>query len=210
MNATYDLPFGQNRTFFAGAPSIVQRVVEGWQLAGAYQWLSGAPLSFTSTIDTNSFRASNTADLVGRLPGDLGKVERGNGFVQYFSGLSVKTAPTPNFGGDTNLPGRFTNQVVVDKAGNTVLQNPVPGSTGNTATNLPGVHGPSQLNFDMALTKRIRITETKTFSIRADAVNVFNRPIWGNPNTSINSASFGRISTAAGNRTITFNARIDF
>ena len=161
-------------------------------------------------INTLSSRASNTADLVAALPDGLGKVEKGNGFVQYFSDLSVKGAPLPNFGADTNLPGRFTNQVVVDGAGNIILQNPAPGTTGNTPSNLPGVIGPSNFGLDAALRKRIKIGETKTFELRADAINVLNRPVWGNPNTNINSTSFGRITTATGNRTITFNARIDF
>ena len=147
---------------------------------------------------------------MGKLPENLGDVEKGNGIVQYFSTLKAQNAPTPNFGGDANLAGRFTNQVVADQAGNVILQNPAPGTTGNMALNFPGVRGPSALNFDVALTKRIRIGERRTFSLRADAVNVLNRPIWGNPNTNINSASFGLITTATGNRTITFNARVDF
>jgi len=54
------------------------------------------------------------------------------------------------------------------------------------------------------------------FTIRADAVNVLNRPVWDNPNTDINSNSFGRITqhpmnpNITGARTITINARIDF
>jgi len=46
--------------------------------------------------------------------------------------------------------------------------------------------------------------------VRADVINLLNKPQWGNPNTSINSTSFGRITTATGTRTITFNARFDF
>ena len=91
-----------------------------------------------------------------------------------------------------------------------VLQNPPPGTTGNTPLYLPYVHGPGNLGLDMALLKRVRIGESKTFTVRADAVNILNRPIWGNPNTNINSTTFGRITTATGNRTITFNARVDF
>jgi hypothetical protein len=164
-------------------------------------------------LSTIGFRSAgnNTADLVGVLPEDLGKVEKGNGFVQYFSGLSVQNAPVPNFGADqTILAGRFTNMIIVDSAGNTVLRNPIPGTTGNLSGNLSGLDGPSDLRFDVALTKRIRIDETKTFEIRADAVNLLNKPIWGNPNTNINSANFGRITTATGTRQITFNARVDF
>ena len=62
----------------------------------------------------------------------------------------------------------------------------------------------------MALSKRIQIAEKKTFTIRADAINILNTPQWGDPNTDINSANFGRITNASGERTFTINARIDF
>jgi hypothetical protein len=116
----------------------------------------------------------------------------------------------PNYGGDTTLPGRFTNQVVVDGANNIVLQNPQPGTTGNTALNLPGVKGPGTLGLDMALSKKVRIRENTTFTLRADAINILNKPQWGLPDTNINSTSFGRITTATGSRTILINARVDF
>jgi hypothetical protein len=210
FNATYDLPFGPNKAFLANAPSVVQRIVEGWQFASAFQWTSGAPLSLTA-VGTSTFRVSNTADLVGALPETLGQVEKGNGFVQYFSGLSVKTAPLPNFGGDTSLPGRFTNQVVVDQSGNIVLQNPSPGTAGTTALNMPGLRGPSAMDLSMTMTKKVRIAESKEFSLRIDAVNVLNHPTWANPNTNINSTLFGRITNTVGTpRTITFTTRIDF
>jgi hypothetical protein len=209
-NGTWDLPFGPNRAFLGAAPSLVERLVEDWQISTVFSWVSGAPLGFTTTLGTLSNRTSNTADLVGKLPSNLGKVEKGNGFVQYFSSLAVKPAPLANFGGDTNLPGRFTNQVLVDANGNIVLQNPAPGTTGNTSLNLPGLTGPANLGLDMALSKKVKIGEGKTFTIRADAINVLNRPVWADPNTNINSTTFGRITDARGNRTITFNARVDF
>jgi len=211
VNGTYDLPFGPNRAFLATAPAVVQRIVEGWQFASAFQMVSGAPLSLTSALGTYSSRTTNSADLIGTLPEELGKVEKGNGFVQYFNGLSVKAAPLPNFGGDTNLAGRFTNQVVVDGSGNIVLQNPAPGTTGTTALNLPRLRGPSALDFSMTLTKKIRLAESKEFSLRIDAVNVLNHPNWANPNTNINNTLFGRITNTVGTpRTITFNTRLDF
>ncbi len=74
----------------------------------------------------------------------------------------------------------------------------------------PGVRGPGFLSVNMSATKTVKITEGKTFTLRADAVNVLNKPQWGNPNTNVNGANFGRITTATGNRTVTLNARIDF
>src|SRR5262249_48780543 len=124
--------------------------------------------------------------------------------------LSTRPAPLPNFGGDATLPSRFSNQVVVDKSGNIILQNPAPGTTGNTAQDLPGLLGPSNLGLDMSLSKRIQVGEGKSFTIRADAINFLNKPQWGNPNMDINSSSFGRITSATGSRSVTINARVDF
>jgi len=208
-NGTWALPFGPNRAFLANAPAFIQRAVEGWELAGIFSWISGPALTFTSPIKTLGIRANaNTADLVGVLP--KGNVDVGQGFVQYFSNLKTQPASAPNFGGDTSLPGRFTNQVAVDAAGNVVLRNPEPGTTGNTALNLPGMTGPGTLGLDMAATKRLRLTEKTMFTLRADAINILNRPQWGLPNTNINSNTFGRITTATGSRTILVNARVDF
>jgi hypothetical protein len=173
-------------------------------------WDSGQALGFSSGRAVFSNGLTSTADLAAPLPKDLGKVQVKDGFVTYFDGLSTRTAPLPNYGGDTTLPGRFTNQVVVDAAGNILLQNAQPGTIGNTAQSLPFLEGPASLGLDMALSKRIRLREGTTFTIRADAINVLNTPQWGNPNTDINSANFGRITSAAGSRTVTINARIDF
>lgn len=207
-NGTWDLPFGSNRLLLANAPVWAQRVIGGWQLSSIASWISGAPLTFTSSRGTLNHLGSNTADKVGAL--QTGNVVKGNGFVQYFPTLKTQAAPLPNFGGDPTLPGVFTNQVVVDNAGNTILQNPIPGTTGSTPLNLPTIRGPGTPTLNMALTKQIRITEGKTFTLRADAVNFLNKPQWGTPVTDINSSTFGRITTANGSRTVTLNARVDF
>jgi hypothetical protein len=210
-HGTWELPFGPNRPLLAGAPAWVHRIVEGWNVSGIFSWNSGPPLSFTTTRRTLDSRNNvNTPDLVGILPESFGKIRRGDGFVEFFEGLTVQRAPSPNFGGNTAVAGRFSNNVVVDSAGNTILKNPEPGTAGNLALALASVEGPARLGFDLALQKQTRLSEGAMFTIRADAVNVLNRPIWGDPNTDINSASFGRITSATGARTVTINARIDF
>ena len=136
---------------------------------------------------------------------------KGNGFVSYFNTLSTQKAPLPNFGGDTSLPGVFTNQVLVDASGNTIMQNASPGKLGTMPNFLSTVKGPGQFNFNASATKSIKISEGKTFTIRADAVNVLNKPTWGNPSTNFNGTTFGRITANTGTaRMVTLNARIDF
>jgi hypothetical protein len=209
LTGTWDLPFGSRGYIGHNATGVLDKVIGGWQLAPVVQWASGAPMSFTTTNGTVGFRASNTADLVGKFtPGSV--VIDPSGSVSYFAGLTPKTAPTPNFGGDTSLNARFTNQVIVDAAGNAVLLNPEAGRTGNTALNMPGLIGPGQLGFDLSLSKAIRFTESRSLTFRADAIDAANHPIWGNPTTDINSVNFGKITTAAGNRSVTINVRFDF
>src|SRR5207253_3800965 len=62
------------------------------------------------------------------------------------------------------------------------------------------------LGLDMNLIKRVKITETKEFEFRLDALSVLNHPNFGNPNLNINAATFGRITTATGNRTFVFRS----
>jgi hypothetical protein len=206
-----ELPFGPNRPLLAAAPGWVHRLVEGWNVSGIFSWNTGQPLGITTTRRTLDSRGNiNTPDLIGVLPDGLGRTRQGDGFVEFFEGLSVRRAPAPNFGGNAAVAGRFSNNVVADRAGNVVLQDPQPGTAGNLGLALSGVEGPARLGFDMALQKRTRLTEGTTFTIRADAVNMLNRPLWDNPNTDINSANFGRITGAVGSRTITINARVDF
>ena len=230
-NVLYDLPVGTNKAVLGRIPHWADTIIGGWQIASSFQWQSGVPLTFFAgggtsqtaalagaNISTLSYYTQNTANLVGQLPSNLSQVQKGNGFVQYFPGLSVTNAPQPNFGGDPTLAGRFTNFQVVNSSGQAVLVNPDPGTTGNTAYYLPGLRGPSLMGFNASASKLFRIKESKTITLRADAINLLNTPQFGySPttgtigiNTNIDSTSFGRITSAAGNRMITFYARFDF
>lgn len=206
-NATYDLPFGKDHMFLTNTPGWVDRVIGGWQIASIATWTSGSPLSFTGTGGLYN-SAANTVNQLAGLP--QGQVVKGAGYVSYFNTLLTAKAPVPNFGGDTSLPGKFTNQVLTDASGKVLMQNADPGQLGTLALNSTTLKGPGQLLFSMSATKTVRITEGKTFTLRADAVNVLNKPQWGNPSTNINGTTFGRITAAGGARTVTLNARIDF
>jgi hypothetical protein len=65
----------------------------------------------------------------------------------------------------------------------------------------------------MNLIKRVRIDERKELELRVNAINVLNHPVFDNPNTNINSNSFGRITaTSAGTtpRQIVTSIRLSF
>src|SRR5262249_1606547 len=159
------------------APGWAQRIIGGWTLSSITSWQSGAPLSFSTTglgltgPGTLYNSATNTVDQVGAMP--KGEVVKGNNYVSFFDTLSTKKAAFPTFGADTTtLQGVFTNQVLVDPSGNVIFQNPNPGTVGNFSTNAPTIRGPGMLSFNGAITKSIRISENKTFTLRADVVNL--------------------------------------
>lgn len=220
-HGTWELPFGPKQRFLKSAPSWVQRAVEGWQLSGILSYQTGSPLTVTSSIYTMAFSPQDpgkggltgaslpTVNLLSPLQKSFGNAQVGNGFVQYFSGLSTTASSSAPFGSDPdNIKVRNTNQIVVDSSGNTVFANPAPGTVGNAG--IAYLSGPGQFGLDMALMKRVQLNEGLSFTLRADAVNILNKPQWGNPNMNINSSSFGRITSASGARAITINARVDF
>src|SRR5205807_8127734 len=61
------------------------------------------------------------------------------------------------------------------KTGQILLKNPKPGTRGTLGRNT--LELPGQWNFDAAMSRTVRITETKTLQVRFDATNVFNHPV---------------------------------
>ncbi len=217
-NGTFELPFGPNRMFLSNAPGFVQRLVERWQLGGLMNWTSGAPLTITAPISTFTQAGSaaatstSTPNIVGAFPKNMGQVTKVDNGVIFFPGTKQITDPSVAAVTTANgLNGVFSNKAITDAQGNLLLVNPAPGDNGSLG--LKWVEGPPRLNFNANLIKRVRISETKEFEFRVDAVNVLNHPIFDPPTTanlSINSTSFGRITTASGIRRFTIGARVNF
>ena len=208
-HGTWELPFGPGRMFGSGAPGALARLIEGWQLSSIFTYSSGAPLSIRAdsrTVIAN--QAQSTPNLVGSLPKDFGEVNVTATGVEYFTGLS-RVPATANFGADPeNLAADFSLRNIVDSSGNVILTHAEPGQAGNLG--LRYLSGPSLLGLDVALQKRVQLSESTSFTLRADAINLLNKPQWGNPNIDMGSSGFGTITSATGERTFTINARFDF
>ncbi len=68
-------------------------------------------------------------------------------------------------------------------------------------------------NYDMALLKTVRLTESKSLQLRFEAFNVFNHPQFFGPATvdgSINSSTFGRVINADPPRLVQLGAKFFF
>ena len=208
-NGTYELPFGTGHFLLGGAPSWVQQIVNKWQLGGVMNYNTGSPLDVTSGITTISTVGAQP-NIVGPFPRNAGKVTRVDNGVVYFDGYTqIQDPGFANVSTANGLTTGFTNRAIVGPNGQTVLVNPQPGQVGSLG--LSWLRGPGSLRLDFDMIKRFKLHETKEFELRVDAINVLNRPNFGNPTTNINSSNnFGRITTATGARSFVLNTRLNF
>jgi hypothetical protein len=222
-NGTFELPFGPNRRFLAGAPGFVTRLVEQWQLGAILSWTSGAPQSITASSSTFTQATGNMPVILGDFPKGGWKVTPDANGATYFPGL--KQVEDPARGGVTTLQSlqtQFQNRAIADAQGNLLLINPAPGQLGTLGQQW--IEGPSRIGLDVNLVKRVRIDERKVFEVRVDVVNLLNTPRWNfvMNGLDINNLSFGRMTAAdptssfaqadtfTANRRFTLNARLSF
>jgi hypothetical protein len=95
----------------------------------------------------------------------------------------------------TSIQAVSTLKAIANASGTPILVNPLPGVFGNLGQS--PIHGPGFKNVNANMIKRIRINERFNVQIGASVNNLTNTPAFGNPVTSIDSTSFGRI-TAVG------------
>src|SRR5581483_5830875 len=179
--------------FLTGGPGWLSRVVENWTLGGIFGWGSGAPLNILASTSSFTQSNTNTPVLVGNFPKSMGQVTKLKNGVTYFAGL--QQVVDPGVAGVTTQQGlnsQFSNRAITDAGGKLLLVNPSPGTLGTLGQ--MWIEGPRNIRLDANLDKRIRITETKDFELRLDAINVLNHPNFDNPITlDINDPNFGRI-----------------
>jgi hypothetical protein len=208
-NGTFMFPFGPGRRLLGNASGPLARLVEQWQLGAIFGMSSGPPLTVTATTSSIYQATGNTPIITGDVAKSLGKVTRVANGVVYFDGLRQVDDPARSAVTTSNATqGSFSNRAIADAQGNILLMNPAPGQLGTLGQRW--IEGPGVITLDANLVKRVQIDESKQFEFRIDAINVLNRPNFGNPVLDINSNTFGRITTATGNRSFVVNARVNF
>jgi hypothetical protein len=78
-----------------------------------------------------------------------------------------------------------------------VFSQPLPYTFGNVSPRLPDVRNDGVRNFDLSLFKDFVFTEQWRLQLRGEALNAFNTPRFGGPNTSVTSSTFGAITSQA-------------
>jgi hypothetical protein len=74
-------------------------------------------------------------------------------------------------------------------------------------------YGPGMDNYDMALLKNLRLTESKSLQFRVEAFNIFNHAQFFGPQAvdgNIGSSTFGQVVSAAPPRLVQLGAKLLF
>ncbi|HYZ86633.1 MAG TPA: TonB-dependent receptor [Bryobacteraceae bacterium] len=72
------------------------------------------------------------------------------------------------------------------------------------------LRGPSAFTYDAGLHKTFFITERHRLTFRAEAFNILNHKVLGNPNTVVTNPNFGRILTASDGRNVQLALKYQF
>jgi hypothetical protein len=74
-------------------------------------------------------------------------------------------------------------------------------------------HGPGIENFDVELSKNVRLTESKSLDIRVEAFNVFNHAQFYGPasvNGNVDDPNFGHVVSAVAPRLVQVAMKVHF
>lgn len=173
MHATaiYDLPVGHSRQFMNNAPKWLDAIVGGWTTTALARANTGFPfMDYLS--DTNQL-------------GDLTHSARPN---------IVSGVPIVNPLWSSSCPIGTGCQPYLNPA---AFERPALGQLGNAPRTIGAARGPLQEYFDLSIQKNFRIGERLRLQLRADALNVFNHPVFAvYPNNGGGADFMGAPSTA--------------
>jgi Carboxypeptidase regulatory-like domain/TonB dependent receptor len=213
LTSIYELPFGRGKKFMGNSSRAADLLLGGWQWNATMVIGSGLPFSPSyqncgSDRDTGPCRPNKT----GSFHMGSGSFDKVNHHVVYFT-------PGPTMCDDTtqnadltfvcHAPNDPLTQLIVLQSG--PFSDPGVGNFGNIQRN--SFTGPGEFLSDMSIFKNFTITERVHAQFQAEFFNVFNHPVYGNPNGCIDCSGGGLITGLEANslmRQLQFGARVTF
>ena len=184
INYVWDLPTGKHSGFKG-------KVLDDWQLSGIIQFQSGFPIR-VQTQDDN--------ELISSLFFLGASAPQMNGSLQKVDPKQVSTFDTFNYG---QVSGHYFFNVDQSK-----FTDPTLGQFATTPRSL--CCGPGENQWDITVSKRIAITESKYFQFRTDIFNLFNKTQFVNPDGNFSNPTFGQVLSARDPRLVQFALKFYF
>jgi len=190
INYSYQLPKPKWNSAFA------QQALGGWSVQGVTTYQSGHYLTVSYTNANNIYGVTgDRAQLFGTCtPGQY--VNGGSVNSKLSKYINTSCFTTPSIIGSEEPAGTcMPTQQLPD--GNC----PAVGTAfGNAGVGI--LRGPSELNFDFSLFKHFplhKLRDSADLEFRSEFFNIFNHPLFQDPDTSKNDGTFGQITNTYGN-----------
>ena len=179
----YDLPFGENHRM--ASRGALSHILDGWQWSGSATVGSG--FYFTPNVRGGSV--------------DISRGVSGSQRANYVVGqpISLSNPTTQEW---------FNTAAFCYAPGSPTCVTPSGSLFGDAGRNI--IEGPGQFSLNMALSKTIQIKETRALELRVQATNVFNNVVFSAINTTVNSQTFGEVTSVGSMRKLTMVARFRF
>ncbi|MGH9938230.1 MAG: hypothetical protein ACREAM_18460, partial [Blastocatellia bacterium] len=180
----YEIPWFKSG--WAEAP-VIKQVFTGWQFSGVTSYQSGQPFTIVTGVDSNGNGAG----------GDRPNYNPSGAFT-----LDPLTGDMRSFR-TSKVDGRYLVPLGANGS-------PLAFSLGNGNLGKNTLRAAGYWNSNLSLSKRVRILEGHTLTLRVDMLNAFNQDTYGIPDNNLNSLSFGLNTNNWGNRTVTLGAKYTF
>jgi len=184
VNAVYDIPVGKGKQFSTGKPAI-DYVLGNWQINSIFSARSGTPFNVYY----------GASDLAGTGNVSWAQYERANLVGDPNSG----SCPS---GEKVGSAGCFFNT--------SAFAVPAQGTFGNSGRD--AFRSAPYWDLDLSIFRQFPFGESRRFEFRAEAFNLFNHVVFGQPGNDISNAStFGKVTSAASTaRQLQIGAKIIF
>jgi hypothetical protein len=185
-NIVYDMPFFNN-----SGHKALKIIAGGWQASGVIQFQTGAPFTITRTDDYLGIGAANDKpwSLTGETDRPL-KFANENAAGNYNGITDYWFNPKPN--------------------GTLWAFKPANGTLPNQNRNSISFNNVGFQNWNLALFKSFRFTESQSVQFRFEAFNFPNHPNWGGVDANPTSTSFGMVTGKSSERNIQLSLRYSF
>jgi hypothetical protein len=177
LTSLYELPFGKGKHFMGNVNRGVDMVLGGWQWNATMVIGSGLPFS-PSYGECNLDRDTGPC-----RPSLTGSFHMGSGSFDNQTREVVYFKPVAPLATNGAVSAPFTRPQVA--------------TFGNIQRNQ--FTGPGEFLSDMSIFKNFTITETVKAQFQAEFFNVFNHPVYGNPNNCIDCKGNGIINSLEAN-----------
>ncbi len=183
-SVVYELPFGRGRQYLANMHPVLDAVLGGWEINAINTAHTGQPLDVIYATSGSAAEISS-----------LGNDYRGEPF------------PRPNVSGNAVSQSRSA-MINTYFAGYTFTTPAASAPFGDLGRN--AFRAPNFVQWDQAIDKFFRISETVRLQFRAEFFNILNHTNFGIPNTLTTNAAFGTIRSTYPSRVGQFALKLLF